>query len=323
MSAMQGATSNNVFKSSSEQNTNMQIALGPVQYYWPREQMFDFYAQACEWPIDRVYLGETVCSRRHELLLDDWLEIASELSKAGKQVVLSTQVLLESRIELRTLGRITGQQDYLIEANDMGAVHQMQGRSFVAGPFLNIYSPPALSLLAAQGATSWVMPLEMDQQGLNTMLKECPADLQTEVFAFGRMPLAFSARCFTARNRNLPKDNCQYVCLEYPDGLLLQTQEGQPFLNINGIQTQSALVYNLIQELPILQAMGVNRIRLSPQSQHMDVIVGIFNQVIQAQINVDTALSTIMSLQVADSCNGYWHGQPGQEMLLTSAASFS
>src|SRR5699024_4549869 len=100
----------------------------------------------------------------------------------------------------------------------MGAVHQMQGRSFVAGPFLNIYSPPALSLLAAQGATSWVMPLEMDQQGLNAMLKECPADLQTEVFAFGRMPLAFSARCFTARNRNLPKDNCQYVCLEYPDG---------------------------------------------------------------------------------------------------------
>ncbi|HLR82314.1 MAG TPA: U32 family peptidase [Paenalcaligenes sp.] len=301
----------------------MQIALGPLQYYWPREQVFDFYAQASEWPIDRVYLGETVCSRRRELRIEDWLALASELSQAGKQVVLSTQVLLESRVELRTLEKITTQKDYLVEANDMGAIHQMQGRPFVAGPFLNVYSPPVLDLLAAQGAKSWVMPLEMDQQGLSAMLQECPADLETEVFAFGRMPLAFSARCFTARNRNLPKDNCQYVCIEHPDGLLLKTQEKESFLNINGIQTQSARVYNLMQELPVLQSMGVNRIRLSPQSRDMDAIVTLFNQVIQAQISADRALAEMTPLLVAEPCNGYWYGHPGQEMLLTPATSIS
>src|SRR3546814_4678787 len=44
-----------------------------------------------------------------------------------------------------------------------------------------------------------------------------PVAMETEVFAYGRMPLAFSARCFTARHRNIPKDNCQYVCMDHPD----------------------------------------------------------------------------------------------------------
>ena len=38
---------------------------------------------------------------------------------------------------------------------------------------------------------------------------------------------------------------------------------------LNGIQTQSARVYNLIAELPVLRALGVDVLRLSPQSQHM------------------------------------------------------
>lgn len=306
------------------QTTGTQLALGPVQYYWSREQIFDFYDQVCDWPVNRVYLGETVCSRRRELTLQDWLEIAEKISCAGKQAVLSTQVLLESRVELRTLDRITAQADFLVEANDMGAVQQMQGRDFIAGPFLNIYNPPTLDVLSAQGACGWVMPLEMDQSGLATMLAHCPDELQTEVFAFGRMPLAFSARCFTARNRNLPKDNCQYVCLEHPDGLLLQTQEEQSFLNINGIQTQSAQVYNLIQELPQLQDMGVHWLRLSPQSQHMDEIVRFFSQVLQGEQQPDQALAEMLPFLVAEPCNGYWHAQAGQEMILahTERAAF-
>src|SRR3546814_5039709 len=94
--------------------------------------------------------------------------------------------------------------------------------------------------------------------------------METEVFAYGRMPLAFSARCFTARHRNIPKDNCQYVCMDHPDGLLLQTRESQPFLVLNGIQTQSALVYNLINELQEMRDLGVDVLRISPQSQRSE-----------------------------------------------------
>lgn len=291
----------------------MKIALGPLQYYWSRSDTLQFYSNIADSPVDIVYLGETVCSRRHELRLPDWLELATMLNNSGKQVVLSTQVLLETAVDTRTMHKIAEQQEFLVEANDMGAVHNMQGRPFVAGPFLNIYNAPTLQLMAQQGAQRWVIPLEMSASALSTMQQTRPENLQTEVFAYGRMPLAFSARCFTARNRNLPKNNCQYVCMEHPDGLLLETREKQEFLVLNGIQTQSALVYNLINETRQLIDMGVDVLRISPQSQNTTEIIALFKQVIDQQLTGVQALEKITPLMPAGSCNGYWYGKPGLE----------
>ena len=57
----------------------MKLALGPVQYYWPKDTMAAFYREVAAMPVDIVYLGETVCARRHELREDDWLAIAEGL----------------------------------------------------------------------------------------------------------------------------------------------------------------------------------------------------------------------------------------------------
>ena len=45
----------------------MKITLGPLQYYWPRNSVFAFYEAMADTAVDEIYLGETVCSRRHEL----------------------------------------------------------------------------------------------------------------------------------------------------------------------------------------------------------------------------------------------------------------
>jgi collagenase-like PrtC family protease len=299
----------------------LQLSLGAPQYYWSRQSYFDFYEAMAEAPVDIVYLGETVCSRRHELRLADWLDIADLMVDAGKQAVLSTQVLLESSVETSVMHKVTAMADRLIEANDMGAVRRLHaaGRPFVGGLHLNVYNAPTLQWLASLGATRWLAPLEMKQPDLAGLLAAAPAGLQTEVFAYGRMPLAFSARCFTARQRNLPKDDCRFSCQEHPDGLMLRTRESEDFLVLNGIQTQSARVHSLLAELPQLQQMGVAVARLSPQSQQMGEIVALFDAVRRGTLAPADAARELAPLMPDRSCNGYWHGRPGLEQVAGTA----
>ena len=178
----------------------LRISLGPLLYYWPRDKVLAFYEDVATWPVDSVYLGETVCSKRFELRMADWLEIARRLADRGKQVVLSTCELIESESDLRTLRKITGNGEFLVEANDLGAVHLLAGKApFVAGPYLNIYSRMSLEFFRGLGATRWVMPIELSQAGLREVLRDAELNMETEVFSYGRLPLAVSARCFTAR----------------------------------------------------------------------------------------------------------------------------
>lgn len=299
----------------------MKLALGPLQYYWPRSAVFEFYQAIAETPVDVVYVGEAVCSRRHELRHGDWLDISRMLRDAGKQAVLSTMVLLESGSDVAAMHKIAQNEEFLVEANDMGAVHQLAGqRPFVAGPQLNLFNPDALAWMAGLGASRWVAPLEMQRDDLAVLQQGRPAGLETEVLAYGRLPLAFSARCFTARHHNLPKDDCGFRCIEHPDGQLLHTREGEPFLVLNGIQTQSARVYNLIGELPELRALGVDVLRLSPQSRHMADIVAAFDAARRAPEPDPEALQQLRPLMPAEPCNGYWHGRSGMDLVTPALA---
>lgn len=294
----------------------MKLALGPILYYWPRDEVLAFYEAVAASPVDIVYLGEAVCSRRHEVRLKDWFDIATALRDAGKEVVLSTQVLIESGADVTVLHKIADNGQFMVEANDMGAVHCLEGKvPFVAGPHLNIYNLPTLQWMASLGIHRWVMPLEMSGADLALIQQGKPPAVQTEVFAYGRMPLAFSARCFTARHYNLPKDDCQFKCLEHPDGLMMRTRESEEFLVLNGIQTQSARVYDLLPDVEAMRAIGVDVLRISPQAQHTVRIVELFHDVMAGTLAVPVANAELQTLMPAKACNGYWHAKPGLELV--------
>ncbi len=289
------------------------LALGPVLYYWSRETLLDFYERMSAAPVDILYLGETVCSKRHALNTADWLALAERLSATGKEIVLSTMALLEAESELKTLHRLCENGCFTVEANDMGAVRLLaeQKTPFVLGTGINVYNDLTLRFLVGLGAKRWVMPVELSRKTLAAIQAGRPAGVETEVFAYGRLPLAYSARCFTARYHNLPKDDCQYRCLNDPEGLTVSTREGQAFLTLNGIQTQSAQTYNLLPELMELRELKVDVLRISPQSAGTEAVVEAFAAGLRGERDPVQAAQALNAVLPYGACDGYWQGQAG------------
>ena len=288
------------------------LSLGPILYYWSREDVFGFYEGIAETPIDIVYLGESVCSKRRLMRPDAWLEVADMLQQAGKEVVLSTLTLLEANSELSALRKICNNGRYLVEANDMAAVQMMAGKKrFVTGPAVNIYNSRTLTVLARSGLRRWTLPVELSKATLASLHQDRPEGVETEVFAFGRLSLAYSARCFTARAHNLPKDDCQFRCLDYPDGLMLRTREDESFLVLNGIQTQSAKTQNLVKDIDDFIDLEVDVLRISPQSRNTEQIIDIFHDCLNGKMTGSDADNKLQKYIMSGECDGYWHGQAG------------
>lgn len=294
----------------------MKLSLGPLLYHWEAETILKFYAEIADLPVDIVYLGETVCSKRRSLRLNDWLQLAQMLSEKGKEVVLSSLALIESGSELGTLKQTCDNGSYPVEANDMATVNLLCGKdNFVAGPHLNIYNNETLNLMVEAGAKRWVMPVELDRNTLAAIQNQKSSAIETEVFVYGRLPLAFSARCYTARAENLPKDQCAYCCINHADGLMLRTRDEKPFLVLNGIQTQSASTCNLLGYIGELSDLKIDVLRLSPQSRNMSDIVHAFHDEIE-QLNNEGLKRQDLAIEAdVHYCDGYWHGEAGMELL--------
>ena len=291
----------------------MKYALGAVLYYWPKTDIETFYQAAASSSADIIYLGENVCTKRREMKVGDWLALAKDIAASGKQVVISTLALLQAPSELNELKRYVENGDFLLEANDLGAVNMAaeRGLPFVAGHALNCYNAYTLRILHRQGMMRWCMPVELSRDWLANVLQQCEElgfrnQFEVEVLSYGHLPLAYSARCFTARSEDRAKDECETCCIKYPQGRPVLSQEDQQVFILNGIQTQSGYCYNLGNDLISMQGL-VDIVRLSPQGMET---LGVIDQFRANELGLNP-----LTLADKADCNGYWRRLAGLELV--------
>lgn len=245
----------------------MQLTVGPNQFFWKPEPWSALYDELAAIPVDRVVVGELVCSKRLPFYQSHIPAAIETLLAAGKDVALTSLALVTLKRERKMTAELA-EMGVEVEVNDLTALAMLpEGTPFSVGPLVNVYNEGTLTWLAQRGATRICLPPELPLASVQT-LAATAADLGVtiEVWGHGRLPLAISGRCYHARLHKRTKDNCQFACEDDPDGLNVKTMDDKPFLAINGVQTLSDSVASVAYQIEDLVEAGVTALRLSPQA---------------------------------------------------------
>src|SRR5690606_10699478 len=291
--------------------TRVALTLGPLFFHWPAEKLRNVYFRiADESALERVHVGEVVCGKRMPFSDPVWPEIIERLEAGGKEVVLSTLAAPATVRERKAIAELCG-DDRLVEINDITALPSRSGRPFVTGPLLNVYNEATAHFLQRHGATGIGPPVELSLETVGTIAAACP-EIEFELFAFGRLPLALSGRCYHARLHGLHKDSCQFTCEQDADGLAVDTLDGQSFLAINGVQTLSAQVQAVVLDPAEFAAYGVCRLRLSPHGCDMVEIARAYGYLVEQRLDPDVARFLLSCLDLpGPMVDGYAWGEAG------------
>ncbi|WP_170414746.1 ubiquinone anaerobic biosynthesis protein UbiV [Ruegeria arenilitoris] len=246
----------------------MELTVGPSQFFWPADFWTGFYQALTQSPVDRVVIGELVCSKRLPFYQDRIPDAIAALIEAGKQVSLTSLALITLKRE-RKLTAELAEMGVTVEVNDLTALaHLPKGCAFTVGPLVNVYNEGTLNWLAARGANRVCLPPELPLASVEALTRVAnDLDIAIEVWGHGRLPLAISGRCYHARLHGRTKDNCQFACEDDPDGLEVLTGDGRPFMAMNGVQTLSDSYACTDHQIDQLRWVGVSALRLSPQSK--------------------------------------------------------
>jgi collagenase-like PrtC family protease len=289
------------------------LTLGPVFFHWPIVRRRDFYFRiADEAPVERVHLGEVVCGKRMPFSDPVWPDLIERLEQAGKEVVLSTLAAPTTPRERRSIEDLCG-DSRLVEINDITALPARTDQPFVVGPFVNIYNGATAEFFIRRGAQTICPPVELSLAHIAAVARTCP-DTEFEVFAFGRLPLALSGRCYHARLHGLHKDSCQFTCEQDLDGLVVDTLDDQSFLAINGVQTMSAQVQAIVLSPTEFIARGIRRLRLSPHTCDMVEVARIYGSLVEGNEEPERARGLLSNLTPPGGLvDGYARGHAGAE----------
>lgn len=267
----------------------MELTVGPNQFFWSSEDWSALYDGLASAPVDRVILGELVCSKRLPFYQDAILPAIETLIAVGKEVALTTLSLITLKRELKA-SMALAEVGVDVEINDLTALsHLPEGAKFSVGPLVNVYNEGTLGWLAKRGATRICLPPELPLASVAALCAAgAEAGIAIEVWGHGRIPLAISGRCYHARLHGRMKDNCLFACEDDPDGLQVDTSDGQPFLSMNGVQTLSDSCVSMAHHVEALRDVGVSALRLSPQSVGFVDTCSLYRQRLNDEIDGDT-----------------------------------
>lgn len=298
---------------------NPTLTLGPLLFNWPPAKWEDFYARiADEADVDRVVMGEVVCSKRLPFYADRMASVVDRLTQGGKTVTLASLALVTTERERRLTAELAGAEGVDIEVNDLTLLAALRpDRGFSVGPLVNVYNEATLAVLAGRGARRVCLPPELPFASVESLVHAAKADgIAIEVWSFGRVPLAISGRCYHARIHGLSKDSCQFVCEKDPDGLRVETLDGEGFLAINGVQTLSHSCATTLGECGRLTAAGVASFRLSPHDCDMVAVARLYRDRVSGLIDGDEAMARLREVQdFAPPSNGFFFARAGAELV--------
>jgi collagenase-like PrtC family protease len=241
-------------------------------------------------------------------------DVIERLQSAGKDIVLSTLALATLDREIKATAALAAQAEFPVELNDLSGLQLARHRHAI-GPLVNVYNAATARLLFNRGATTVCLPPELPFASVQAICGALPEN-DFEIMAFGRLPLAMSARCAHARAKGRTKDNCQFVCGEDPDGLALKTLDRQSFLVLNGVQTVSQTCQVLLAELSDLQDAGVTGFRLSPQDCDMVAVADVYRRVLDKTIEIAEALAALRQAYPAvEFSNGFHYREEGAKWV--------
>lgn len=298
----------------------MELTLGPILFEWKRDEVIRFYEEVAGMDIDVVYLGEVVCTRKLALDFDDIGRIAESLTGSGKKVVLSSLAVVSNEDELEFTRRLAS-FPYAIEANDMSVLNIVDPskREVRAGPHITAYNAPSIEFLKEVGVRHVTFPVELPRESILYNIRE--TGIEGEVFVHGKVPLAFSWRCYTSRAFGLGKTNCRHHCAKYPDGMELKTMDSEPLFTVNGTTLLSASTYTLVECVEDLRDIGVKSIRISPQYSGTGKVVELFRRRMRGETSAGAGLEENKRIAGGGLCNGWYMGGAGKDYIAKARSS--
>ena len=148
------------------------LTLGPVLFHWDADKKRDFYARiADEAPIDTVYLGEVICSKRAPYFDAHYPEVVERLERGGKRVVFSSLSEVMLKREREMTASLCETEDYEVEINNTAGLMHIGKKHHRIGPLMNVYNSQYFSF--AFKIRTKANPIHMDESRLFEFVLGC------------------------------------------------------------------------------------------------------------------------------------------------------